>query len=126
MGRAGNVAGAFRFRTNLPSASMKFIELLVQLRCRILSRPYGDQAIFAGREAFHQVGGFPDWPLAEDLAFIKRLMPLGRIALADSFAVTSPRRWQDRGVWRTTVINQLVLLGLALRIPPRKLRRLYG
>lgn len=126
MARAGNVAGAFRFRTDLASVSMKFIELLVELRCRILARPYGDQAIFVDREAFRQAGGFPDRPLAEDLALVGKLKSLGRIALADRFALTSARRWRKQGIWKTTAINQLVLLGLALGIPPRKLRRLYG
>ncbi len=125
MGRAGNVAGAFRFRTNLPSVSMKLIELLVELRCRILARPYGDQAIFVDREAFRQVAGFPERPLAEDLALVEKLKHLGRVALAGKFVLTSARRWRKKGIWKTTAINQLVLLGLALRIPPCKLRKLY-
>ena len=61
----------------------------------------GDQAIFVSRQAFDQVGGFPDQPLMEDVELSRRLLALGRPACLRGPVVTSGRRWESRGVWRT-------------------------
>jgi rSAM/selenodomain-associated transferase 2 len=61
----------------------------------------GDQAIFVSRQAFDRVGGFPDQPLMEDVELSRRLLALGRPACLRGPAVTSGRRWETRGVWRT-------------------------
>ena len=41
---------------------------------------YGDSAIFCRRGAFETVGGYPDWPIMEDMKFVKRLRRLGPMA----------------------------------------------
>jgi hypothetical protein len=71
------------------------------------------------------VGGFPEMPIAEDLFFVRLASKLGRIAIAPAHAITSGRRWKEVGILRTTLINQLILAGLALRISPKTLARLY-
>lgn len=38
---------------------------------------------------------------------------------------TSGRRWQRLGLLRTTLINQAILLGHHLGVPPQTLARLY-
>lgn len=49
----------------------------------------------------------------------------GRIELADASAVTSACRWQALGPWRTTWINQVVVLGYHLGVSPERLARWY-
>jgi hypothetical protein len=39
--------------------------------------------------------------------------------------VTSARRWLKRGVFRTTLINQLVILGYLLGVNRERLGQLY-
>jgi hypothetical protein len=124
--RDRTVAGAFRFQTPLSSPGMQMVKLLVALRCRLLQAPYGDQALFVPAEVFRRVGGFPDQPIAEDLALVRRLRPLGRIQLLRACAVTCDRRWRRLGVLRTTLRNQLVLLGLAAGVSPDRLAWFYG
>ena len=50
-----------------------FVRQGVFLRTRFFHRPYGDQGLFMTKSAFTRSGGYPDWPLLEDLALVKQL-----------------------------------------------------
>ncbi len=119
------VAGAFAFQTDLDSWGMRIVKRLVRFRSEILQLPYGDQGLFLPAELFGRVGGFPDRPIAEDLALVRRLRRFGRIETSDAAAVTSDRRWRRAGVLRTTLVNQLVLIGLYCGLSPARLGRWY-
>ena len=122
---AGAVGGAFEHATDHRGAVMSAVRRLVHLRAKYLHMPYGDQAIFVRRSAFRAVGGFPELAIAEDLHFLRRLRRRGRIAIVPARAITSGRRWRRLGPLRTTVINQLIVAGCVLALPPRWLARLY-
>jgi len=124
--RPGVAAGAFRLAIDLPGTSLRLVERAVTLRSTLLQLPYGDQAIFLYRHQFLAAGGYPEEPLLEDLLLIKRLKQSGRIAIAATAVLTSGRRWQRLGVAKTTLINQLIILGYLLGVPPRRLRGWYG
>jgi hypothetical protein len=49
----------------------------------------------------------------------------GKIALVSAAVITSARRWQKLGVGKTTLVNQLVIIGYYLKIPPRLLKKFY-
>ena len=66
---------------------------------------------FLTAAAFHQLGGFPDLPMMEDFELVRRLRPLGRIAIAPRAVVTSDRRWRSLGILRTTLANQAMVVG---------------
>lgn len=87
--------------------------------------PYGDQAIFLRKETFERIGGFPQISLLEDLELVRKLRQLGRLKILPAAVLTSGRRWQNCGVWRTTAVNQLVILGHILGIPIDNLARFY-
>jgi rSAM/selenodomain-associated transferase 2 len=59
---------------------------------------YGDQAQFFRRSALDQMGGFPAWPLLEDIALSLRLQPLGALVYLDLPVTVSTRRFQQRGL----------------------------
>ncbi|MBW1803842.1 MAG: TIGR04283 family arsenosugar biosynthesis glycosyltransferase [Deltaproteobacteria bacterium] len=120
------ILGAFQFKTDGDAPAMKVIEFVTNLRSRYFHLPYGDQALFMRKSAFGSVGGFPEVALAEDLFLVRRSSGPGKIGIAPAKAVTSARRWQAVGPWRTTLINQIILLGCLLRISPATLARLYG
>lgn len=61
----------------------------------------------------------------EDFEFVQRLKKKGKIAIAPAKVLTSGRRWQKLGVVKTTLINQLIILGYYLGISPTKLARFY-
>jgi len=125
LGRPRVVAGAFPLRIDAPLRTLRMIEAAVNLRCRWLKMPYGDQAIFLPADEFYRAGGFPELPIMEDFELVRRLRRRGRIAMAPDPAVTSARRWLSVGPWRTTWINQRVVLGYYLGISPDRLARWY-
>ncbi len=119
------VAGAFRLHINGRGVGFRLIEAGVRLRSSLLQLPYGDQALFMRRATYFAVGGFPEQPIMEDLALVLCLKKLGRIALTQTHVTTSARRWQQHGLVKTTLINQLMLLGRVIGVSPQQLARLY-
>jgi rSAM/selenodomain-associated transferase 2 len=119
------VAGAFALKIDHERRSLRWIERGVNWRSRFLQMPYGDQAIFLKADTFHKVGGFPEQPIMEDFELVRRLQQLGKIAIVSAPVVTSARRWLKRGVFRTTLINQLVILGYLLGVNRERLGQLY-
>jgi rSAM/selenodomain-associated transferase 2 len=119
------IAGAFSLTIQDAGLLLKTICFWANLRSRLLELPYGDQAIFIRRHDFLRLGGFPETPIMEDFIFIKRAGQEGRITTLPLSVTTSARRWQRMGIIRTTLINQLVILGFYARVPLRKLASLY-
>lgn len=120
------VAGAFRFRLDSPRARYRLLEAAVRLRCAAFALPYGDQAIFVRREAFFGCGGFGDVPILEDVDLVRRLRRCGALAFPAAHAITSARRWEERGFVRTTLVNWLVVALGSAGFPRRRLAHLYG
>ena len=123
--RPGVVAGAFRLRIDAPGASLRFVEYWANLRSRHLKMPYGDQGFFLKADRFHQTGGFPALPIMEDFELMRRLRSRGRIVILPAAIRTSPRRWLNMGVARTTLINQIIVAAYLAGVPPQKLVRFY-
>ena len=122
---AGVAGGAFRFAVDSSRAAFRVIEAGVALRCRAFGLPYGDQAIFARRQAYLDVGGFPHLPLMEDVAFVRRLRGAGKLSFLAPRAFTSPRGWERLGVVRTTARNWMIAGLYAAGWPAGRLARLY-
>lgn len=119
------VGGAFRFAIDSTRRGYRLVEAGVALRCRLLSLPFGDQGLFVRREVYGMVGGFPPFPLMEDVAFVRRLSQAGRLSFLRARAFTSPRRWERRGIL-ASVLRNWWLLGLyAGGQPPERLARFY-
>ena len=119
-------AGAFHFKLDEESPSLSRSEKLANFRSEILKMPYGDQGIFLKKSLFDEVGGFPEMPIMEDFEFVRRVRKYGDIFTAPFPAITSDRRWKERGVLKTTTINQLMIVGYYLGISPEKLRKWYN
>ena len=118
--------GSFRFALDSTARWARWIERGVRLRVRLFDLPYGDQALFARREVFRELGGYTDLPLMEDVDFIRRLGRRGRLEHADVLALTSARRWERDGWVRRTVENTaLILLFLAGWSPARLAQRYH-
>jgi rSAM/selenodomain-associated transferase 2 len=122
---AGTVAGAFELRIDAQLRGLRLVEKMVNMRSHFLSMPYGDQAIFLKAATFHDLGGFPDLPIMEDFELMLGLRRQGRITIVPAPVVTSGRRWQKLGVVKTTLINQLIIAGYFLGVPPAQLVRWY-
>lgn len=119
------VAGAFALAINAPGAAINFIATMANCRAKLLQLPYGDQALFMTRENFMKSGGFPEIEIMEDFALIGQLRKLGRIKILPTTVITSGRRWQKQGVIRTTLINQMIVIGYLLGLAPTSLANWY-
>lgn len=125
LSESGVVAGAFRLRIDSPGLSMRLIEQAVNIRSRLFQMPYGDQCIFVRKQLFSQLGGFPLLPIMDDYEFVRRVRRHGKVRVVPSSVITSGRRWQRLGPWRTTWINQKVILGYHLGLAPERLATSY-
>ena len=95
-----------RFDVAIEGGSWLFpvIARMMNWRSRLSGIATGDQAIFVRRDVFDALGGFPDQPLMEDIELSKRLRRRGRPACLRQRVITSGRRWQRSGVWRTILL----------------------
>lgn len=80
------------------------IATMMNLRSRLTGIATGDQAIFVRRETFAAVGGYPPQALMEDIALSGRLKRCTPPCCLRQRVVTSGRRWETRGVWRTILL----------------------
>src|SRR5688500_15647922 len=88
----GDVAGGwFRFALDDPAWQARVIERLTAWRVTLLRLPYGDQGMFVRRGVFEQLGGFKDFPLMEDVEFVRRLVRAGRMVELPLPLLTSAR-----------------------------------
>ncbi|OUL23251.1 glycosyltransferase [Nostoc sp. T09] len=119
------VAGAFNLRIDASGWGIRLVEWGVNWRSHFLQMPYGDQAIFITKEVFQQIGSFPELPIMEDFELIRRLKSNGRIAIITEPVVTSARRWLRKGIFQTTLINQIVIVAYLLGVSPERIRSWY-
>ncbi|MBE9216168.1 TIGR04283 family arsenosugar biosynthesis glycosyltransferase [Plectonema cf. radiosum LEGE 06105] len=119
------VAGAFSLRINAPQTGLRLVEWGVKFRSKWLQMPYGDQGIFITKKIFNDIGGFPELPIMEDFELVRSLKRLGGINLIPVPVITSPRRWLKKGVWQTTLINQIVIIAYFLGVSPNRIRSWY-
>lgn len=118
-------AGAFSFGVDAEGMKYRALERCVNLRSRFFSMPYGDQAFFVRREVFEKAGGYPDIPIMEDVELIKRLKQHGRLTILPQRIVTSARRWERLGMFRTTILNQFLRLAWLAGVSPRRIAGWY-
>jgi hypothetical protein len=105
---------------------LPLVAALMNRRSRLTGIATGDQAMFVTRRAFGAVGGFPDLPLMEDIELSKRLLKRSRPACVAAPAITSGRRWERHGVWRTILKMWRLRLRYFLGTDPAQLAREYG
>ena len=122
----GALWGRFDVRIDGASVMLPIVAALMNGRSRLTGIATGDQAIFATREAFERVGGFPDIPLMEDIAFSSTMRRIARPACLAEKVTTSGRRWEKHGVWRTILTMWWLRLRFWFGVSPQTLAREYG
>ena len=86
---------------------------------------YGDQGLVVSRAAFDAVGGYPSWPIMEDVGILERLRKVSRIRRLPACVVTSPRRYEAEGRWFGWLRNASLIALYRLGVPPARLARWY-
>jgi rSAM/selenodomain-associated transferase 2 len=116
-------AGAFRVRFDDPHPALALFAWFS--RFDSLLSTFGDQGYFMRRDDFRRAGGFPTWPLLEDVELRRRLKRLGRFVKVGPAATTSARRFRARGPWRAQIENALILMAFSAGASPHWLARFY-
>lgn len=124
--RAGARWGRFDVSIDGRPAILKLVAWMMNARSRLTGIATGDQGMFVGRESFLQCGGFPSIMLMEDIALSKLLKRrAGWPACLHQRIVTSGRRWERHGPWRTIITMWRLRLAYALGADPDRLARHY-
>lgn len=117
--------GWFSVRLSGEGFMFRIIEAMMNLRSRLTSVATGDQSIFVSRSLFNEVGGFPVIALMEDIAMSKRLRTLSSPVCLKQQVVTSSRRWQQRGTFKTIFLMWCLRALYLLGVSPARLEKLY-
>jgi len=107
------------------SRMLPVVAAMMNARSRLSGIATGDQAMFMTRAAFEAAGGFPDQPLMEDIELSARLKRLSTPVCLRERVLTSGRRWEQRGVWRTIVLMWRLRLLYALGVRADRLAPWY-
>lgn len=93
--------GRFNVEITGQAFMFKIVAWFMNHRSRLSSIVTGDQAIFIRRDLFEKLGGFPVQALMEDIEFSKRLKSISKAIALRENVLTSGRRWEQKGIWRT-------------------------
>lgn len=122
----GQVWGRFDVRIEGRSRWLPLVAAMMNLRSRLTGIATGDQAIFVRRDVFHASGGYADIPLMEDIELSGRLRTRSRPVCLHQTVVTSGRRWDTHGAWRTIRLMWWLRLRYFLGADPHALAEAYG
>jgi len=86
---------------------------------------FGDQVIVVRRSFFDELGRFPNLPIFEDVEFFRKARKTKTIYKLPLFVTTSARRFEQRGILKTQLLNGLYILGYLVGINPDKIYRKY-
>jgi rSAM/selenodomain-associated transferase 2 len=118
--------GRFRVRLSGRRPMFRVIAAMMNLRSCLSGVATGDQGLWVTRDAFRQIGGFPEIPLMEDIELSRRLKrAVGRPACVKAALVTSSRRWEECGLWRTVFLMWRLRLAYWAGADPAALARRY-
>jgi rSAM/selenodomain-associated transferase 2 len=119
------IGGRFDVRLDRETGLFGLISTLMNWRSRLTGIATGDQALFVRRSVFRQLGGFPDIPIMEDIAFSQQLKQAGRMAALHSHVVTSGRRWERQGTIRTILLMWILRFLFFCGVAPQRLKQWF-
>jgi len=117
--------GRFDVRLSGRHPLLRIIEFLMNWRSRLSRIATGDQAIFVKREIFEAIGGFSEIDLMEDIALSKILKRVGQPICLWQRVLTSSRRWETKGFFRTSFLMWSLRLAYFFKVDPKRLIKLY-
>ena len=110
-------AGGFMHEFSGNDWRLRLISWLDNYRCTRSRIIYGDQALFVRQGLFTQLGGFPNQPILEDVAFCEKLLSSTTPRLLSQPVVTDSRKFVQMGVWRSLVRVFLIILHVEYGLP---------
>jgi hypothetical protein len=115
--------GTFRLRFDNDNWFLRVCGYLTRFDS-ILTR-FGDQCIVVRRNFFDELGGFPEWPLFEDVDFLRRARRRTRIHSFPAEVLTSAHKFKKNGPIRQQIKNGSLILKYLAGVSPEKLAMEY-
>jgi rSAM/selenodomain-associated transferase 2 len=122
----GVVGGGLSLRFDRRTPALAWVAATSNARARRLHQIFGDQAMFVRREVFERLGGFPDFPVMEDLELSRRLARVGRLAVLPATSTASARRFTEHGTLRLLIFMQWLKVLYFAGVDPADLARRYA
>ena len=121
----GNDSGFFRFRfTGTQHWYKRILAAAINLRSRY-GVPYGDQGLFADKDAYRLAGGHAKTPLFEEVPLIKNLRRVSNCSIAAGDIGVSSRRWERDGWIRRSIHNRYLAAAFSVGVAPETLASKY-
>jgi len=117
--------GFFRIRIPRPSLIYRVSDCLAHYAGLLFGIRYGDHGFFCRRETFEKIGGFPEVALMEDADFFRKLRRAGKICVIPEPIAIEPRRYEQIGPGRLTLVFALMSVLYFLRAPRHWLQWIY-
>lgn len=117
-------AGYFKFGIEASGVRPRLLEIMANARTFWFGLPYGDQGLLISRKLYEQVGGFPNWPLFEDVAIV-RALGRRRLCQMRGQVATCPERFEKNGYFRNFVRNISYITRFSFGADPEKLAKAY-
>ena len=122
---SGVIFGGFRIRFAEAAVRLRIAAAMINLRTFLTRCPWGDQAQFIRRDTFFDSGAFLEMPLLEDYEMAIRMKRRGRTRVLPMHVTTSGRRFLQRGVLRTALLNWRIVASYRLGVDVARLAALY-
>lgn len=116
--------GMFRLGFDVPHWILKAYTFFT--RFDSVFTKFGDQCIVVRASFFRECGGFPDWPLFEDVQFLRKARRKAKVHCFQAAVITSARRFLANGIIRQQVVNACLLFLFLLGASPHRLARSYA
>ncbi len=104
---------------------LRVIAQLMNWRSRLTGIATGDQGLFLTRSLFEAAGRFPEIALMEDIALTRQLKRYSPPLCIAHRLMTSGRRWEKHGAWRTMLLMWRLRLAYFFGADPDRLARQY-
>jgi len=117
--------GRFDIQLSGNSFMLKVIAQMMIWRSRLTGIATGDQVIFVMREAFEKAGQYPEINLMEDIALCKALKKISPPICLKDKVISSGRRWEHNGIYRTILLMWSLRLRYFFGTDPQTLAFLY-
>ena len=121
----GFVGGAFTTRFDETTRFWDLMAWFDNQRTRLFHVYFGSRAMFVLTDTFWEVGGFPEIPFLEDVAFSRKMRRTGSMVTLDAVALESFRRFREKGPFRQLLLDIALIGAFALGVSPWFLARFY-
>ncbi|MCU7833774.1 MAG: TIGR04283 family arsenosugar biosynthesis glycosyltransferase [gamma proteobacterium symbiont of Taylorina sp.] len=121
----GKYWGRFNIRLSGTNLLFRIIEKMMNWRSCLTGIATGDQAIYMSKMLYHDIGGFPQIELMEDIELCTRLIKWTKPDCLKQSVISSSRRWEKNGILHTVLFMWMMRLQYFFGVSAKQLQKKY-